>query len=328
MPIEFRKAERRGQKARIALTGPSGSGKTLTALILASRLGERIAVLDSEHGSASLYADRFAFDSFEPESYSPKVYAEAIKAAEQAGYEVLVIDSLSHAWMGRGGALEMVDDAAARASGNSFAGWKVVTPVQHAMIDAILGARLHVIVTMRTKTEYVIEDVRGKKTPRKVGLAPVQRDGIEYEFQIVGDLTVEHTMFVSKSRFSDIENAVFDKPDAALGDRIKVWLEEGAPYVAPVAQQSNEDRLRELLRKVALEVDTLRDAKMVDLTLPSAVEVAEEEIAKPDSNRATLKALGNKLGIERDRLVSLPDPAPGYDGYQAPSLDDGTLPFD
>lgn len=331
MAIQFTKATRKGQKLRMALYGPSGSGKTYTALLLASHMGVRVAVLDSEHGSASLYADQFAFDAFEPDSFSPKVYIEAIRAAADAGYDVLVIDSLSHAWMGKGGALELVDNASRRSSGNSFAAWKDVTPLQNEMVEAMLGARLHLIVTMRSKTEYVIEEnARGKKEPRKVGLAPVQRDGIEYEFQVVGDLDMENTLVVSKSRCREIPpGMVIPKPAAPLANVLREWLDEGAPYEAPSPKLSKAEKYAARIRELAGAIDTLREHKKVDLTARPAQSDAEDFLAKPDCNTAIMEQYGNKLGREVERLESLPDPGPGYDDFQAPAMDEGdNLPFD
>src|SRR6266542_6290831 len=199
--ITFKPATRQQAKLRMALLGPGGSGKTYTALLLATALGERVAVIDTEHGKAGLYADEFRFDAFEPETFSPETYIEAIQAADAAGYDCLVIDSLSHAWAGRGGALEMVDQAAKRNSGNSFAGWRDVTPLHNRLVDTMLGARLHVIATLRSKVEYVLEeDAHGKKVPKRVGLAPVQRDGLEYEFDLMGELDSDNRLTVTKSR--------------------------------------------------------------------------------------------------------------------------------
>src|SRR5690606_5228856 len=135
--------------------------------------GGRIAVIDTENNSAALYADECEFDVLNLDTFSPEVYVEAIKAAEAAGYDVLVIDSLSHAWMGKDGALELVDKAAKRYQGNSFAAWRDVTPLHNQLVDTILQARLHVIATFRAKTEWVLETdpKTGKTQPRKVGLA-------------------------------------------------------------------------------------------------------------------------------------------------------------
>lgn len=236
--LTFTPAVQTQGKARIALIGPSGSGKTYSALAIGQELGARVAVIDTERGSASKYASLFAFDVLPLSDFSPLVYVAAIKAASDAGYDVLIIDSLSHAWMGTGGALAMVDAAAKRdPRGNSYTAWRDVTPLQNQMVDAILAAPLHVIATMRVKTEYVMEkDERtGKMAPRKVGLAPIQRDGMEYEFDLVGDLDANNTLIVSKSRCPALNGAVVPKPGQDVGQTIKAWLSEGAPepQVAP-----------------------------------------------------------------------------------------------
>lgn len=241
----FKTASKKEAKLRLALFGPAGSGKTYTALRIATHLGGRIAVMDTEHGSASKYADEFAFDVVEPDSFSPQVYIDTIRAAEQAGYAVLLIDSLSHAWMGKDGALEMVDKAAKRAGGNSFAGWKDVTPLHNRLIDTMLGAKLHIIVTMRSKTEYVItEDDRGKKVPRKIGLAPVQRDGMEYEFDIVGDLDVDNTLLISKSRCSALSGAAVQKPGKEVADAVLAWLAGEKPAAPDMEHNAAVDFIR------------------------------------------------------------------------------------
>jgi hypothetical protein len=228
--MAFQKASKKNSKLRMALIGPSGSGKTFTALRVARGLGGRVAVLDTERGSAAKYAGDFDFDAQDLEHFAPKDYVRAIHEAEAAGYDVLIIDSLSHAWIGKGGALEMVDQVTKRTrSNNSFGAWKEVTPEHMAMVDAIIRAKLHVIATMRTKTEYVVQaDERGKNAPKKVGTAPVQRDGVEYEFDVVGDLD-NAEMVVSKTRCSVLAGAVIKQPGEDLGRTLKAWLTDGAP---------------------------------------------------------------------------------------------------
>lgn len=228
--MAFQKATKKQAKGRLALVGPSGSGKTFSALRIASALGKRVAVIDSERGSASKYADKFEFDVCELSSFSPLEYVKAISDAEAAGYDVLVIDSLSHAWEGKGGALEMVDDAAARSrSANKFTAWRDVTPIHNKLVGAIVSSSCHVIVTMRAKTEYILEeDERGKKVPKKIGMAPIQRAGVEYEFDVVCDLDHELRCIVSKSRCSDLTQKVF-KPatESDLGAIFAGWLGSG-----------------------------------------------------------------------------------------------------
>lgn len=229
MGIQFAPATKKQAKARVALEGPSGSGKTYTSLRIAAGLGGRIALLDTEHGSAAKYADEFAFDTMAIDRYNPATLIEALAVAGSAGYDVFIVDSLSHFWMGVDGMLEQVDRAAKRSGGgNSFAGWKDAAPVERRMIDAILAYPGHVIATMRSKTEWVIEENdRGKKVPRKIGLKAVQRDGIEYEFDIVGDLDQENTLVISKSRCKALSGEVIRQPDEDLGRLIGTWLDSG-----------------------------------------------------------------------------------------------------
>ena len=233
----FKKATKAQAKARVALIGPSGSGKTYTAMVLAKTLAGdgRFAVIDTERGSASKYSDEFDFDVLELSTFEPDKYVQAIQAAGDAGYAVLVIDSLSHAWSGIGGALEQVDKAKDRSySKNSFDAWRSVTPMHNALVDAILSSKCHIVATMRVKTEYVIEkNDNGKNVPRKVGLAPVQRDGMEYEFDVVADIDPDHKMVVTKSRCKRLADAVITKPKAADFKPLVEWLQDGEP--APVA---------------------------------------------------------------------------------------------
>ena len=239
----FKKAQRSQRKARIGLIGPSGSGKTYTALTLAAGLagpGGRIAVIDTENNSAALYADEFEFDVLNLDTFSPEVYVQAIRAAEAAGYDVLIIDSLSHAWVGKEGALEQVDKAARRYQGNTYAAWRDVTPMHNALVDAMVRCKCHLIVTMRAKTEYVVEkDEKGKSIPRKVGMAPIQRDGLEYEFDIVADMDIDNNLIVSKTRYKPLTGAVISKPKSDLGREILAWLESGAPMEDVPREQSH-----------------------------------------------------------------------------------------
>ncbi len=240
--MQFAKATKQQSKLRMALIGPSGSGKTYTALNIAKHMGGRTALIDTERGSASKYADLFDFDVLELHVFSPDTYREAIEAASAAGYDNLIIDSLSHAWMGKDGALEQVDKAAKRSgSGNTFTAWREVTPMHNAMVDAILQARCHVIATMRAKTEYIVEkDERGKTAPRKVGLAPVQRDGLEYEFDVVADMDLDNNMIVSKTRCPQLAGAVIPKPGEDVASILKEWTGNGAPPPPPIACEGDD----------------------------------------------------------------------------------------
>jgi hypothetical protein len=190
-------------------------------------LGGAIAVVDTERGSASKYADIFDFDVLELGSYDPRRLVEMIDAAAQHGYQVLCIDSLSHFWMGKDGELEQVDRIARRSQGNnSFGAWKQVTPIHNELVDRIIGAPLHILVSLRAKTEWVLErdEKTGKTAPRKVGLAPVMRDGIEYEFDVCGEMDQENTLVITKSRCPKLSGGVFLKPGKEVAEILKEWL--------------------------------------------------------------------------------------------------------
>ena len=237
--VQFQKAVKYGALLRLALIGTSGSGKTYSALAIATGLGLPIAFIDTERGSARKYADLFDFDVLELESFSVDNFIAAINAAEKGGYRVLIIDSLSHAWSGKDGILEFVDmeTAKSRAKNAYTSGWRSATPLHNKLVDTILGCKMHVIACMRSKSEYVMEEVNGKKVPRKIGLQPVQREGMEYEFDVLGDLDQDHNLVISKSRCAAIDNKLFHKPGAEFAAILNEWL-GGAEAPAPVAKPS------------------------------------------------------------------------------------------
>lgn len=226
MQFEIKKATKYDAKLRLALIGISGSGKTYSALELAKHLGKKVCLVDTEFKSAQKYADKFDFDTIELDTFSPLTYVEVIKQVELNNYDVLIIDSLSHAWMGKEGALEQVDKAAKRSqSNNTYVAWRDVTPMHNNLVEAMLRCKCHLIVTMRAKQDYVLEtNEKGKTVPRKVGLAPIQREGLEYEFDVVGDMDLDNNYIITKTRCSDLHNSVVNKPGKQLADSLKKWL--------------------------------------------------------------------------------------------------------
>lgn len=255
MALQFKKAEKYDAKLRLGLAGPAGSGKTRSSLEIAEGLikngavpNGKIAFVDTERGSASKYADLYNFDVIELQSFHPNTCVEAIQEAEKAGYSIIIIDSLSHFWMGKDGELEQVDKIARKSnSGNTFAAWRDVTPMHNRLVDAIMGSKCHVIVTLRVKTEWVIEeDARGKKVPRKVGLSPVMKDGVEYEMDIFGELTVSNDMSITKSRCDALTGGLFNKPGKDVADILHSWLQGAKPVAAqpaPPAAPQNDSGL-------------------------------------------------------------------------------------
>ncbi|MGX4694607.1 ATP-binding protein [Streptomyces sp. JNUCC 63] len=300
--LAFIPATKEQAKARIALTGPTGSGKTYTALVTGTGLGDRIALVDTEHGSAAKYADEFAFDTLPLTTFQPTALVEALAVAAHDGYDVMIVDSLSHFWSGTGGMLEQVDNAARRVgAGGSFAGWKEARPLERAMLDALLAYPGHLIVTMRTKTEYVVEaDERGRKVPRKVGLKPEQREGIEYEFDIVGDLDHENTLVISKSRAKPLSGTVLHKPGAEFAEAVLGWLKAGKPaksvpdYItAATAPGATYEDLRALYEEArrhnligAAVLDGEETRTLGELIVRHGTEAAKNRVAQDVESRA------------------------------------------
>lgn len=228
--MQFQKAVRKRARLRLALTGPSGSGKTYSALLLAKGLGGRIAVIDTEHGSASLYDNLCEFDTLELEApYTPERYIEAIKAAEAAQYDVIVVDSTTHEWSGSGGCLELNDHIArTKFQGNTWSAWSATTPRHRAFIDAMLQSPAHIIATGRSKTETAqTEGPNGKKKVVKLGMKTEQKDGFEYEFTVVLDLVHDgHIATASKDRTGLFSGDAFPVSEET-GVALRNWLDSG-----------------------------------------------------------------------------------------------------
>lgn len=224
MPVQFAPARRTRAFLKLALTGPSGSGKTYSALELAFGLvpGGKVAVLDTENGSAALYDSLGAFDhAIIAPPYSVEKYIEGIKAAVAGGYDVLIIDSISHEWNADGGILREKEALDVR-GGNQFTNWAGPTKKHEAFIGEILHAPIHTIVTVRSKQSYVVGE---DNKPVKVGLQPVQRDGVEYEFAIVLDVDMAHNAKSSKDRSGLFAGGGVERVTRETGKRIRAWLD-------------------------------------------------------------------------------------------------------
>lgn len=229
--MKIEKATKRKQKLRLALTGGTGSGKTYSALMLAHEMGSKICVIDTENESASLYVDDFPeyfVNNLEP-PFSPERYIEAITKAENDGYDVIIIDSLTHAWSGQGGCLEMVDAVAeASRSKNTYTAWAKVTPEHNKLLDKMVRCKSHLIVTMRSKMAQELVNTGKGLSPQKIGLQPIQREGIEYEFTTVFNLDQYHRYTCSKDR-----TRLFDNPEIPaeftkdIAVKLIDWLNSG-----------------------------------------------------------------------------------------------------
>ncbi len=237
--LQIRHAQRGQNRGRVAIIGPAGSGKTFTGLTWARVLAgtDQIAVIDTEHGSSELYADIFNFEMIDLQPpYHPDRLREALDVCADAGMGVVMVDSGSHFWSGKGGVLELVDAAKARFGGNSHMAWAEGTPIQQRMVEALLGYPGHVIFTMRAKTEWGTTQEEGRRPqPVRIGMAPQQRDGLEYEFTLMGELEVpSNRMHISKSRADGWIGRYFDPEEAAdAAQEFLQWLSVGDPIVTP-----------------------------------------------------------------------------------------------
>jgi hypothetical protein len=294
----FKKATRTQRKLRMSLYGASGSGKTYTALVIAKELGS-IAVIDTEHASASLYAKDEGhsnglaeFEACELEHYAPADYIRALKAA--VTFDVVVIDSLSHAWMGEGGLLDQADK-----KGGRFDAWKDLTPQQNEMFEAMLSFPGHVIVTMRSKTEYMVstseKDGKTKTKIERVGLAPIQKKESEYEFDVVAHLDQDNVMHIVKSRFQGL-GADIRKPDAKWAALLKQALLIGAtPQPKPAPVSSAEAQLKqseEQIKKAVAAFDAVATRDDLDAVCVKLKNSAPYIQQSKDVNAAMERATG------------------------------------
>lgn len=303
----FKPAIKQQLKARIALDGPTGAGKTWTSLEVATVLAEggKIAMIDTEKRSGLFYANKFKFDHMDfRQPYEPQRLVDTLKNAEEAGYAVAIIDSFSHFYEGEGGLLDVVDAAAARSQGNTFAGWKTGTPTQRWIIDTILSLDMHVIVCMRSKMEWVLDEYtdkngRKKSQPRKIGLKPVQRDGVEYEFTIVGDIDLDHKITITKSRCDLLADQLVQPHRAGeMAETFLGWLNDGELPPEPLSDEErlklhdellalkpgDQDLVKHWMKARGFFVDRLsrEDADTIynyldELMVPEAAEEVEEE---------------------------------------------------
>lgn len=292
MPVEFKKAERKRAWLKLALTGPSGSGKTLSALLMAAGTGCRIAVIDTENGSASLYSNRAVFDVVEIDPpYTVEKYIEAIQTAVKQGYEILIIDSISHAWAGEGGLLQQKEALDERGAGgdkknkNSYTNWASITK-QHEKFKAwLLAADIHLICTMRSKQDYVLGE--GNK-PVKVGMAPIQREGMEYEFTTVLDIAMNHTALATKDRTSLFGSRIF-QPSEETGAELMSWLMSGKEpeYVIPIGtlkgKTLSEVHPADLAKSVASAQKWLSEGNVSQATA-DFIRLAQIELNTGESN--------------------------------------------
>jgi hypothetical protein len=272
----FRKAERRKQKLRLALIGPSGSGKTFSALKIAFGLGNKTVLIDTENGSGDLYDYLGEYDvfTFSP-PFDPDELVKVMQAAEQEGYDTIIVDSLSHFWSGEGGMLDIVNGL-----GGKFSDWKKANPKHQHLLDAILRSKSHVIATMRSKTEYIVteeEQKNGfkKQKVEKAGTSAIQREGLEFELTVVLNLNMQHIAEASKDR-TGLFDGNYTKLDENVGKRLLEWLEKGIEQPKPM-RTDQKQKINDIAKKLNMTGTVLREhcLKLYDTATPNEQQADE-----------------------------------------------------
>jgi hypothetical protein len=262
--MQLRKATRKKAKIRLGLSAVSGGGKTYSAILVAKGLvGDlsKVAIIDTENGSADLYAHLGDFNVLPLNApFTPERYIEAIKSCEKAGMEVIIVDSISHEWDGKGGCLEIVESL-----GGKYQDWAKVTPRHQAFIDAIIHSPSHVITTVRRKQDYEMIKDGNKIRVEKGGLKEITREGFEYELTINLELDTKHNATASKDRTQLFMNKPAFVPSEQTGEMIAAWCEQGeesfnikpgSDWYNNVDNCTTQKELVELYQKNKTEVDT------------------------------------------------------------------------
>ena len=279
MNVSFQKAKREKVYVKVLIGGPSGSGKTYSALRLATGIaeesGSRVAAIDTERGRIRYYADEFDFDDVQLDEYSPESYIEAIKAAVDAGYKVLIIDSLSHEWT-------YCTDIHSKMPGNSYTNWAKISPRHDKLMELILQSPLHIISTARGKDEYVLEDKNGKQVPKKVGKGIKQRDNTEYEYTVVFNVDLaNHVADVSKDNTHLFEGR-YEMLTEADGRKLYAWANSGATKKAAPKPKKTPDETAD--KDLATDAGSLKKELVALAKKKAAAGVPKEKIGEISKN--------------------------------------------
>ena len=299
----IRKAQRSNAKLRVGLAGPSGSGKTYSALLLAHGIAawEEIAIIDTENGSADLYSDLGAYNVLTLEKpFHPERYIEAIRAAEEAGMKVIIVDSMTHEWSGDGGALQLQEQL-----GGRFQDWAKVTPIHNRFVRTIIESPVHMITTVRSKTDYAMSTEGGKSKVQKVGLKPEQREGLEYEMTLTFDLNINNMADVSKDRTGLFKGKAPFVITEDTGKALLAWTESGVDYVTEIKKLliikgKTEEPILGFFKVLALDELTHAQFKQAITKLETLPDWTEEmQKAKEEDEKKAAKEKAKKEAEEK-----------------------------
>lgn len=301
MNLNIQKAERQRRKARIALAGPSGSGKSYSALRIARGLvgnEGRILFLDTERGSGLLYSDVTDFDHADLPDYEYETYIQAIKQAEQLKYDCLIIDSASHAWQ------EFLEQHS-KMQGNSYVNWSKITPKYNQLIQAIVNFDGHIIVTMRAKTKYEMDE---KGRPVRNYIGTIMRDGTEYEFDVVGMIDIHHNMSIEKTRVAMFADKIITKPGEEFGAQLAEWLAGGKEVVKKSPVTPKNASFSDLFKKQAYTAEEDIQALPYSYEFPEKMTPEEKMALFEDAIRA------GGCFSKQTKLLFFPEPFEALEG--------------
>jgi hypothetical protein len=320
--FEIRKAQRHKAKLRLGIAGPSGAGKTHSSLLIAKGIETKIGMIDTENKSGELEAGKPGIPEYDvitlEAPFTCDKYINAIKLFEKEGYGVIIIDSLTHAWSGEGGLLDLQGKIVDSGKANSYTAWRFITPKHNALVEAILQSKCHIIATMRSKMEYCITDNSGKKEVKKVGMEPIQRDGMEYEFTLFLDLDHNHTASASKDRTTLFDGQYF-KPSDQTGRKLLDWLNLGidAQTTSQTASEAPEsEKVVSIVQNIAQTSETAIkepekaseqgnkvQAPITDTTCPETSPPAEEPSTEDETVARIIEAM--KKAASEDSLKTI-----------------------
>lgn len=283
--MQLRTASRQKAKIRLGLSAVSGGGKTYSAILIAKGLTKgdlsKVAIIDTENGSADLYAHLGNYNVLTlPPPYAPEKYVDAIKDCENAGMEVIIIDSITHEWNGKGGILEIHGAM----TGNSFTNWASLTPRHQKFIDAILTSKCHIITTVRRKQDYdMTKDGNGKVKVEKTGLKEETREGFEYELTANLELDLKHNATAQKDRTGLFMDKPHFVPSEETGTMLLAWCESGVEppktisldeAIKMINKAKTIDKLKEI--KTKLTIDVLKQQSFIDASIKKYNEISNK----------------------------------------------------
>lgn len=309
MAFQIKKAVREKIFVKVALMAPSGGGKTYGALRLATGMAEeikkqtgkdvKILLANTEAKRGYYYANEFEYDIVDVDSpHNPEKYVELIAFAETEGYDILILDSSSHEWEGKGGCLELQQQA-----GGTYQAWGKITPRHDKFIQALANCKMHTIATMRGKDQYEMEkDQNGKTNVKKLGVGAKQRDGFEYEFTCT--FLIDQKTSMSEAQKDNTH--LFENEGAVLlseahGKKLIQWANSGSAEYTPIVSNDKPEikqtttteqieevgeNIKDIIKEIVAKYTTLKSSDNEEIK-ENAKEILKKYHSSGNPNKIT-----------------------------------------